>query len=318
LLLGRFYVILYIVKKLVKLVLFYSVSFAILMIISTGLRFLAVRAGWAGIMSGRPESVLGGLIVAARWSLSLGIYGGIVLGLSYTARNRVFAPIAVLFIGALSLSLAYVVSVGLENWENVPPAESQTPPLGGPGLIVANNAVLGGTVVVLLQGPSNPGPRVVAVSGRPLNFQAEFPGRDVTAVPSGPFGDGGNSWFLQSIAIDLRMSGENLWRLFKEGTYPFMVYTGALIVLLTSCLFIFRLTAWPLANVFLGCLAFRGILALEILFNTRDMQEVFGSYLQNWLPVSLSLPLIFCAIGVLAYVYSFLVFVTRRRDVHED
>jgi hypothetical protein len=306
------------VKKLVKLVLFYSVSFVILMIISTGLRFLAVRAGWAGIMSQRPESVLGGIIAAARWSLSLGIYGGVILGLSYTARNKVFAPIAVLLIGALSLTLASVVSQGLQNWGNVPPVVNTVQPLGGPGLIMANNTRLDGTAVVLLQGPSNPGPRVVAVSGRPLDFQAEFPGRDVTAVPSGPFGDGGNSWFLQSIAIDLRMSGENLWRLFNEGLFPFLVYAGSLIVLLTSCLFIFRFSTWPLANVFLGCLAFRGILALEIFFNSRDMQDVFGSFLQNVLPVSLAVPFIFCAIGVLAYVYSFLVFVIRRRDVHED
>jgi hypothetical protein len=305
------------VKKLVKLVLFYSVSFAILMIISTGLRFLAVRAGWAGIMSQRSESVLAGIIAAARWSLSLCIYGGVILGLSYTARNRVFAPFALLFIGALTLALAWVVNQGLQNWENVRNAEKTVQPLGGPGLIMANNTRLDGTAVVLLKGPVDPGPRVVSVSGQPLLYQAEFPGRDVTAVPSGPFG-GGSSWLLQSVAIDLRMSGDRLWRLFNEGLIPFLTYAGALVILLTSCLFIFRFSAWPLANVFLGCLAFRGILTLEIFFNTPEMQEVFRSYLQNYVPASLSVPLIFCAIGALAHVYSFLVFVIRRRDVDEE
>jgi hypothetical protein len=305
------------VKKLVKLVLFFSICFAILMIISTGIRFLAVRVELAGTLPRLPETVLAQLITAARWSLSLGIYGGIIMGLSYAARYKVFAPVAVLFVGALSLVLAWAVSLGLENWENVPPLVNPTPPLGGPGLIAANNALLEGTVVVLLQGPANPEPRVIAVPGRPLLFQAEFPGRDVTALPSGPFGNKG-PWFLQSLTIDLRLSGENLRRLFDEGLFPFLLYAGALTVLLTSCLFIFKLSAWPLANLFLGCLAFRGILALETFFNSPDMQEVFGSFLQNRLPVSLAVPFIFCAIGILAHLYSFLVFLATRRDEDAD
>jgi hypothetical protein len=301
------------VKKLVKLVLFYSISFVILMVISTGLRFLAVRVGWVGIMPRQPEAVLAGIIAAARWSLTLSIYGGIILGLSYTARNKVFAPFAVLFIGALSLTLASLVSGALKDWENVPPAVNPTQPLGGPGLISANNALLGGTVVVLLQGPANPEPRVIAVSGQPLLFQAEFPGRDVTAVPTGPFGNY-TAWFLQSVAIDLRLSADILRRHYDEGLFSFLVYAGALIVLLTSCLFVFKFSAWPLANLFLGCLAFRGILALEIFFNSPDMQVLFGTYVENRLPVSLAVPFIFCAIGVLAFLYSFLVFLIRRRD----
>jgi hypothetical protein len=301
------------VKKLVKLVLFYSISFAILMIVSTGLRFLAARA-WSGTP---PETVLAGLITAARWSLSLGIYGGIILGLSYIARKKVFAPLAVVFIGALSLILACVVSKGLNDWENVPPLVNPARSLGGPGLIAANNALLDGTVVVLLQGPANPEPRVVAVPGQPLLYRAEFPGRDVTASPSGPFANN-SPWFLQSLAIDLRLSGENLRRQFDGGPFPFLLYAGALTVLLTSCLFIFRLSAWPLANLFLGCLAFRGILALETFFNSADMQVAFDSFLENRLPVSLAVPLIFCFIGILAHLYSLLAFVAGRRDDHGD
>jgi hypothetical protein len=302
------------VKKLVKLVLFYSVSFAILMIVSTGVRFLAVRAG----SSPQPEAVLAGLIAAARWSLSLGIYGGIILGLSYAARNKVFAPFTVLFTGALSLVLACVISQGLKNWENVPPAVNQAPPLGGPGLIAANNALLDGSVVVLLQGPANPGPRVVAVPGQPLLNQAEFPGKDVIAGGyAGPFANN-SPWFLQSLAIDLTLSGENLRRQFDGGLFPFLLYAGALTVLLTSCLFVFRLSAWPLANLFLGCLAFRGILALETFFNSPDMQAAFGSFLENRLPVSLAVPFIFCFIGILAHLYTLLVFAAGRRDDYGD
>ena len=287
------------------------------MIMSTGLRFLAIRIEWAGVLPQQTKAVLTGLIAAARWALSLSIYGGILMGLSFAAREKVFAPFAVLFIGALSLIFVCFIGQVLKNWENVPAVVNPTQPLGGPGLIAANNALLEGTVVVLLQGPSDPGRRVVAVPEKPLLYQTEFPGREVIAQSSGPFGNS-NPWFLQSLDIDLRLSAENLRQRFDAGLIPFLIYAGALIVLLTSCLFVFNLSAWPMANLFLGCLAFRGIMALETFFNSPEMQDVFESFLQSRLPVPQAVPFIFCSVGILAYFYSFLVFIAGKRDINED
>jgi hypothetical protein len=44
------------------------------------------------------------------------------------------------------------------------------------------------------------------------------------------------------------------------------------------------------------------------------MQETFDSFLQNRLPLPMVVPLIFCAVGLLAYLYSFLVFLARRQS----
>ena len=93
----------------------------------------------------------------------------------------------------------------------------------------------------------------------------------------------------------------------------FLIYAGALILLLGSLGCVLNMSAWPLANLFLGCLAFRGILALEILLNSPEMQELFESFLENRLPLSLTVPLIFCAAGVLVYLYSILVYLAKRR-----
>jgi uncharacterized membrane protein YfcA len=72
------------------------------------------------------------------------------------------------------------------------------------------------------------------------------------------------------------------------------------------------------ANLFLGCLAFRGILALETFLNSPEMQDAFGSFLGSWLLASLTVPLIFCFIGLLVYLYSILVFLSKRRSYEED
>jgi hypothetical protein len=77
------------------------------------------------------------------------------------------------------------------------------------------------------------------------------------------------------------------------------------------------LSAWPLANFFLCCLAFRGVLALETLFNSTDIQSFFNSYLQNYLPISAVVPMIFCVAGVLIYLYLFLVYLAKRKGGNE-
>jgi hypothetical protein len=172
---------------------------------------------------------------------------------------------------------------------------------------------------VLLDGPSNPGgARVVAFPDRRMLYQETFPGRDtpVTILSLTPFGEE-SPWFFKSIAIDLKISAENLWRRYSEGQMSFLVYTGALAVLLSSLFFIMNFSAWPLANFFLCCLAFRGVLYMENLLNSPEMQVFLGSLLQNYLPVSAVLPLLFCIIGLLAYLYSFLIYIAKRKSVNE-
>ena len=279
---------------------------------------MALRVEWIRALSLERETVLLELITAARWALSLGLYGGILLGLSYAVRKEIFAPMALLCVVLLTTVFIYGIGQLLENMEHVPPAKTPTQALGEPGIILANTARSGGTVIVLLQGPAQPnGSRVVATPGKPLLYQAEFAGKDLAAVslPPAPFSDE-TPWFLKSLAIDLRLNAEILRQHFNQGQTAFLIYTGSLIFFLCSLMFILKLSAWPLANLFLGCLAFRGVLALEVFFNTPEMQDVFDSFLQDRLPLSMAVPLIFCGVGVLFYLYSFLVSLAQRQDFH--
>ena len=271
----------------------------------SGIRFMALRLEW---ISGRAD-----FISAARWALSLSLYGGILLGLVYAVLQRVFAPAAILCIFLLSLGFVTGIGRGLENLSNLPATRDRS--LGGPGLILANPGIAQGTAVVLLRGPGEPAAaRVLAVPGSPMVFQEEFAGMDhsLVTMPAAPF-NSGTPWFLQSIAADLRLSAENLYRRLGEGLPSFLLYAGSLVFLLTSFMFVFRLGAWPMANLFLGLPAFRGVLALETFFNANEIQEVFGSFFQGRLSVSLVVPGIFLIVGALAHLYSVLAHLARRQ-----
>jgi hypothetical protein len=315
-----FYAILDTVKSLARLALFFSLGFAVLFLASTGLRFLAIRVEWVRTLSLERETLLVELITAARWALTFTLYGGILLGLNYATRNRVFSPASILCILVLTMGFVYGISLGLKNWENVPPAKTPTQSLGGPGVILSNTARPTGTSLILLQGSAQPGgARVVATPGIPLFYQAEFIGRDqaLISLPPAPFSNE-TPLFLNSLSIDLRLSAENLQRRLNQGPQSFLIYAGALIFFLCSCMFIQKISVWPLANLFLGCLAFRGVLVLELFFNSSEMQDVFDSFLQSRLPNSLVVPIIFTGFGLLIYLYSFLVFVTKRQSNDEQ
>ena len=297
------------------MVLFFSLSFAFLFLVTTGLRFLTLRVEWIRALSREQGAVLADLVTAARWALSFCLYGGILIGLSYAVRKEVFAPLALPCIALLTVAFIWGIDLLVDNVQNVPSEKTRDQPLGKPGLILSNTILPSGTVIVLLEGPAEPaGSRVVATPGRPMLYQTEFAGRNavVADLPPAPFIND-CPWFLKSLAIDLRLNAEILWRHLDTGLQPFLIQTGSLIFLLCSLMFILKMSAWPLVNLFLGCLAFRGVLSLEIFFHTPEMQDVINSFLQNRLPLPLAVPVIFCGVGVLVCLYSLLVYLIKGR-----
>ena len=151
---------------------------------------------------------------------------------------------------------------------------------------------------------------------RPLFFQESTVNAQANFPPI-PFTDN-SPWFVKSLAIDLRLNAEQIQNRFSEGYIPYLIYTGSLVFLLCSLSFIFKFSVWPLANLFIGILAFRGILAAEIFFNTREMQELFNTYIKNMIPSSLAVPFIFTAFGIMVHLYSILVYIAKRRGSHDQ
>jgi hypothetical protein len=210
------------------------------------------------------------------------------------------------------------ISAALKQWDFVPPAETSGKVLGERGLILSSNNE---TAIVLLNGAADPmGPRVVAVPDQPLLFLSSAPVQSDIAnfnLPPIPFGDD-TPWFLRSISMDFRLVSEQFKQRYETGFVSLLIYSGSLIFLLTSLGFTLKISVWPLVNLFLGILTFRGIIALEVFFNSPEMQDVFGSFLNNRLPVNLAVPIIFFAFGLLVHIYGILVYISKKRRYEDD
>ena len=303
-------------KNLARLILFLSLSFAVLLLIGAGFRFLILRVQWMRYLPMEGESVSGALITSLHWALSFAFYGSLLLCLSFIARRKIFYPVSVICMIVLCLGFTYAALLGIKQLEKTELRVSSAKTLGGPGLILSQL----NRSVVLLSGPGDPrGPRVTAFNDRPLLYQAQplGPNNSVLPLPPLPLGDE-SPWLLKSIAIDLRLNAELMQDRFSEGIIPFLITAGALFFFLASLGFLFKLSVWPLANIFTGALVFRLILALERFLYSAEIQEPLISFTANRLPADLIVPLIFCVFGLLIYIYSLLVYIAKRRRYEED
>ena len=277
-----------------------------------GLRFLSLRLGW--VLGKSPAAYFSD---AAHWAFSLALYSSVLLALMRSVIERIFAPAAIICIGILAIVCAVFLLENLEKLPAVSSSATRSVELGGPGLILATQAHSGGTVTVLLEGPSQPASsRVVSVPQKPMVFQPEFAGADSLSGNHPADFTLVTPPFLQSVASDLRLSGENMRLAMDGGRQPFLIYAGSLVFFLCSLMFVFRFGVWPMANFFLGILAFRGVLALETFLNSAETQEVLSSYIQDRIPLSLAVPVLFTVAGILANLYSFLAYLARRQARH--
>jgi hypothetical protein len=300
-----------IVKNFTKLVLLFSVCFIIIFIVSTSFKFLALHITWIKTLPPQPESSLTLVIAAAQWALSFALFSSILFSLSYSSRRGFNSLMAVISIMVFSIFFCTGISILLNSWEAVPPEKTAAVRLGSNGLILSNSLNRNETAVILLKGNiESRGPRVTSLPDQPLIFQESAGGNFY--LPAIPFGDD-TPWFLKSLTLDIRLNAEIFQKRFNESFFSFLIYAGCLIFLLCSLGYAIKFSAWPLVNLFLGILVFRGILSLETFLNTPEMLEIISSFTKNMIPVSISVPLIFLILGTLIHLYSFLIFVTRRQ-----
>jgi len=304
------------VRKLAKLTIFFSLIFIIIFVVVTGIRFLALHVDWAKNLPPKPESSLTLLITAAHWALTTALFCSIIVAINYSIRKGYFALMSLICIMALSFAFSYGISLVLDQWKSVPPSKRPGIALGGKGLVLSNALNKNETSVVLLNGAADPlGPRVISIPDQPMTFQrtasADFD------LPPIPFGDD-TPWFLKDVEIDIRLNAEMFQRKFSQGIISYLLYVGSLIYLLCSLSHVLKFSAWPLANLFLSILAFRGILALNTFFNSKEMQMIAASFLNNKIPVVNALPYIFLGFGTLVNLYCLLAFAAKRRVDDDD
>jgi len=226
-------------------------------------------------------------------------------------RKKYSALISLCCIMSLSFIFCLGISIFLDHWKAVPPVQTSGIPLGDRGLILTNALSKNETAVVLLRGTDDPfGPRVTAIPGQPLAYSRAASGN--YTLPPVPFADD-TPWFLRSLSIDIRLNAEIFAQKLNEGFYSFFIYTFSFIFLLCSIAFAMKFSVWPLANLFLAALAFRGILSLKTFISTPEMQEIIGTFIKNMIPAAYMLPIFFLGLGTLLSVFSFLNYLAKRR-----
>jgi hypothetical protein len=156
--------------------------------------------------------------------------------------------------------------------------------------------------------------RVVSIPGRPLIYQEvpSGPNNTILALPPAPFRDEG-AYFLSGIFVDFSLAARQFNARLEEGLIPFGLYAASLILLLVSLRFVLDLSSWPLANLFLGAVVFRGILALEVFVDSREIQDLLSTLLGNRVPGFCISPLVFCGLGLLILLYTVLVYLARPK-----
>jgi hypothetical protein len=297
------------VRKFAKLILLFSLTFIIIFALAACLRFLTLRVDWAKNLPPKPETALTLIISAAYWAMTLSLFSSVILVLNYAARNKCKAVMSIPVVLILSFSFCFGISFALEKWTEITPSQSTGMPLISEGLILSNALNKNETAVILLDGMPY-GPRVTAIPGQPLTYQ-QSAGAGVS-LPPVPFVDD-TPWFLKSLSIDIRLNSEMFRQEFSDGLISFSIYAGSLIFLLCALSYTVKFSAWPLANLFLCALAFRGILLFNTFLNSPEMQVIAGSVISNFMPVTLAVPALFTGFGLLLLLFSLLSFAAKRR-----
>ena len=303
-------------KNLAKLTLFFSLSFAFLFIAAVALRLLSSWVDFIRIVQGDAGP---GLDVASlAWkAIPAALYLSILLGLSYTVRRKMPVFLSILWITVLGCVFTIGGSLLFSRAEAFNPVISQGSPVEGEaGLMLTRSE----NTMILLKGTGDiRGPRVVSISGEPLIYQESpiGPGGTLISLPPLPFGDA-TPWFVESLSIDFSLVTRELESELGEDFIHFVIYTFALVLFLASLRFLLELSQWPLANLFLGALVFRLILALEIFINTESINNYIFTFLNGQIPSMLITPVIFCALSILAIIYTLLTWIVRPRRASNE
>ncbi|MDR2021513.1 MAG: hypothetical protein LBQ14_12190 [Treponema sp.] len=293
-------------RNIARIILFFSVSFVLVFLASVLMGSLHAWIEAARTVPVQKNSILPASL-AARGALPLALYLSLLLTLSYSARRAIPVPLTIICLGLFAGAFALGASLGIARAGavNAPVLQPPSGGLGKPGLILSR----GSTTMILMGDPGDPAaPRVVSIPGRTLIYQ-EAPR---TALPPAPFRNESVS-FLRNMLTDISLTAQRFNRLLEGGIIPLGIYMGSLIFLLVSLRFVLDFSNWPLANLFLGALVFRGVLAFESFLNSVEIQNFITVFTSRLIPPSLISPGVYCGLGGLIVLYTALVSLARGR-----
>jgi hypothetical protein len=293
---------------LARLILYFSNSFILAFLLILGIRFLFVWIDAVRTIPAQGVEPLAVLAAAAKTSLSAAVYCAVLLSLSYTVRRALPVVISISLIFLLTIVFSFALSLFLNRMEAVESdAVAARKTLGETGLRLNAADV---TIVIMGDPADAASPRVIAMPDKPLIFQETPP--PAQRLPSVTL-NAGNFWFITSLGLDFALLSEQLFARLKSGVFFFCIYLFSLALLLSSCRFVFELSAWPLANLFFAVLVFRGILSFEIFLDSEETQNLIGLFAGGLIPSGFISPAIYTGLAILVIIYTLLINAVRGR-----
>ncbi|MDR3303288.1 MAG: hypothetical protein LBS86_02645 [Treponema sp.] len=309
--------------SIVRLIRFICLAFVITIVIFTLVNFLALKVE-ALLVLWLLQSSVDTFASEVCKSLPPVMYIIVLLSLSYSVRRGLNIPLSIICVGTISLLWVALFTVLLGPTTKVMDVFSNNTPfyLGERGVIMheADDAF------VVLGGLSDPtSGRVLIEKNIPLQYQdsvnsisgASFAHGEGLVTPS-IFFRHDSIHFLGWILSDFTRMGQEFSVRLDESFLSFYLYVASIVFCLCSLCFVFTLSSWPLANIFLGAVLFLGVLRLGVLFEHSEVQAFFLSFWVEDIPVSLLEPALFCALGLLFLLATLLVSVTRKRRHYEN
>jgi hypothetical protein len=291
---------LYIVKNIVRVCCLFSACFIFVLTAWTTTFFFQINEVNANMLT-LPVFSFWEFLSATRSGIPFALYLSVLLGLSYTARKEIRIIPSIVTI--LLLAVGWVL---LSAW-----AASQIPPhpysprkvvsLSRDGLIMTADNEMESSI--LLSAPPLP-PAVfdgalkpaaeTPYSTTPLSFQLV------------------RTRFIQNSVDDFLSLADNFDRLQKTGFANLVAYIFGLVILLVSTRFIMDLSAWALANLFLGFIAFGGVLSLELFINASPYYKNLFSFAASRIPAPLLNASVLCLAGLLVMAASGAVYFAKK------
>ncbi|MDR2193232.1 MAG: hypothetical protein LBP19_02020 [Treponema sp.] len=226
------------------------------------------------------------------------LYFTILMSLSYAARRKISCPVSMLCVfilatGFTALSWMLIDRIGDFN---PPPLGGKTITLGEKGLILSSND----GAIVLLNGPQEY-PRLLVMPGVRAEYHQSQDDHISGTVPAV------NALFFRNAENDLitgvwdkfHMVSLKFETLLTKSFPDFMLYAGALILLLVSMRFIMNISSWHFANLLAGVVFFGGILYFEVFIDSPQMQRLLSAAINDKIPADFISPAIFYLIGLL-------------------
>jgi hypothetical protein len=299
-------------KNLARLALFFSNFFILALLVATGVRFFFI---WTSAIRAIPAHIVEpstALVAAAKASLSTAIYFSVLFSLSYSVRRAMSSAFSIFFLILFTFAFSFGLSLALNRLETVESSARIThKTLGETGLILSSGSV----TTVLVGDPADAAsPRVVAMPDNPLILRETpaAPGGTFPSLPPAPFYSS-DSRIVDTLSRDFNLVSERLFACLKSGAFFFYIHLFSLALLLSSLRFVFEIFAWPLANLFLGALVFRGILSFDVFLNSEETQNLIAFFVGQLIPSGFISPIIYTVIAFLVLVYTLLAGAARGR-----